>query len=169
MTVVDRTLFIAAGSGLRLGPRGVQLPKGLLKIGSGPTRSGDEVWVWAGGTTGQPTLDALSKSSSFRPDVPFGELVGIVRIGETLRKRLLDVIRRAEAIRLDVPYETCLASAAAEIAVDLVHIDDLLWSEIDDEAMYTRVRNTVWPSIFAAAAKPSLRRKRFASPRDSSE
>jgi len=245
---IDRALFIAAGSGLRLGRRGIELPKGLLQIGdttlmeraigllrgagltditivtghlrerydalaadlgpgirtvfnadfathgasrslavglaavpgpllmlesdvvwekraldamlacrsdsslltSGPTRAGDEVWVWAGGAAGRPTLETMSKNRSFRPDAPFGELVGLLRIGEALRKRLLDVIRRAEAARPDVAYETCLSAAAADLPVDLVHVDDLVWGEIDDEAMYARVREKVWPFIAAA-------------------
>jgi choline kinase len=119
---------------------------------SGPTDAGDEVWVWTDGTAGRPTLDALSKSRSFRADTPFGELVGMVRIGEALRKRLLDIIRGNDGARPDVPYETCLTAAAAAIPVELVHVDGLVWGEIDDEAMYARIREKVWPSIATAAA-----------------
>jgi choline kinase len=266
VTAIDRALFIAAGSGLRLGQRGIELPKGLLRIGdttlmeraiellrgagvtditivtghlreqydalaarlghgvrtvfnadfashgasrslavglevvqgpmlmlesdivwekraldamleggrlagplggarrwesslltSGLTSAGDEVWVWAGGTAERPTLEAMSKSPSFRPHPPFGELVGMIRIDEALRKRLLDVIRLAEADQPYVAYETCLTVAAAETPVALVHIDDLVWGEIDDESMYARIRDKVWPLIAAAAASENQR------------
>lgn len=116
---------------------------------SGVTGSGDEVWTWTAGSADRPVLAALSKRYSFRPDSPYGELVGLIRIDTTLRARLRSVIAQHEAIDRLVAYETCLAAAAAEVPVDVLRIDDLSWGEIDDETMYARVRDVVWPSIEA--------------------
>lgn len=116
---------------------------------SGPTGAGDEVWAWESEHRGRATLSALSKERAFRPRPPFGELVGIIRIGPLLRARLLREIKRAEATEPFVPYETCMTKAAADVPLELLRIDDLVWGEIDDASMYRRVRENVWPSIEA--------------------
>jgi choline kinase len=116
---------------------------------SGPTGAGDEVWVWPADAPGRPVLEAMSKDRSFRKSEPFGELVGMARIGEALRGELLATIRRAERHDVAIAYETCLSEAAVAFPVDLLRIDDLAWGEVDDEGMYARVRDIVWPSILS--------------------
>jgi len=119
---------------------------------SGPTGAGDEVWVWAKDASAPALLAGMSKNRSERRDAPFGELVGLVRIGEALRTELLAEIRRTESADAMVTYEACLSGAAATAPVELLRIDGLLWGEVDDERMYDRVRDVVWPAIQASSA-----------------
>lgn len=246
MSRVKRAVFIAAGRGLRLGPRGLQIAKGLLPLGdttpveraigllrragideisivtghlheqyealaarlgsgvrtlfnplyasrgsawslavglqatdgpfvllesdvvweeraltallhdggsklavSGFTAAGDEVWVWADGTSPNPRLAALSKDREHRDAAPYGELVGILRIDGALRAALLDVVTRSRP-EAYTDYEALLVDVAARVPVEVTLVRDLVWGEIDDEAMYDRVRRHVWPALAGA-------------------
>ena len=132
-------------------------PSASVLLASGPTRAGDEVWVWASEAGGTHSLTALSKQLSFRPVAPYGELVGLARICQALHTKLCSTIAQFEACDRFVPYETCFAAAASEVPVDVLRIDDLIWGEIDDETMYARVRDLVWPSIQAVERQPHTR------------
>lgn len=114
---------------------------------SGETASGDEVWVWADPEAPAPRLGGMSKQRRHRPEAAWGELVGLTRIGPALRPVLAAEIARATAEKPLVDYETCLVGACRTAPVELVRIEDLAWSEIDDEGMYARVVAEVWPRI----------------------
>ena len=118
---------------------------------SGFTAAGDEVWVWADGTTPGAHLSGLSKDRNHRDVAPCGELVGLLRIDKALREALLEAIecRRPEAF---ADYEALLVDAATRVPVEVTMIRDLIWGEIDNEAMYDRVRRRVWPALLAADA-----------------
>lgn len=246
MRPIDKAIFIAAGRGLRLGPRGREIPKGLLEIGgvtlierairllrragiehitivtghlhaqydslitsiggdnirtvfnpsyaelgsghslacglavtegdtlvlesdliwearaldavmapadgsllltSGPTGAGDEVWVWSSTPAQRPLLGGMSKKLDARSEPPFGELAGMVRVNAALNRAFIDEVAARTSRDPLVDYETCLVAAAQKEPVDLLRVDDLLWAEIDDETMYARVRDTVWPRL----------------------
>lgn len=121
-------------------------------LASGPTAGGDEVWVWADGDARRPVLGAMSKRRDLRPEAPFGELVGLTRIGAALRDALVPTIEGAVAADPMADYESCLVAAGARAPVDLLRLDDLAWAEIDDETMLARAVAEVVPRIRAREA-----------------
>ncbi|TCT04022.1 phosphocholine cytidylyltransferase family protein [Aquabacter spiritensis] len=120
-----------------------------LLLASGPTGGGDEVWIWAQSGTPRPVLDFMSKRCATRRGPPFGELVGITRIGAAFRAALLATEDRFFTSDPKGDYEDWLIAAATRVPLPLRRIDDLVWAEIDDEAMYARARATVWPRLAA--------------------
>lgn len=128
----------------------IEPPGDSVLLVSGPTDSGDEVWVWADPRADRPRLATMSKRRDHRREAPWGELVGLTRVGADLRAALAHEIGRATAETPLVDYETCLVGACRTAPVELARMEDLIWSEIDDEAMYARVRAEVWPRIRAA-------------------
>jgi 2-aminoethylphosphonate-pyruvate transaminase len=110
---------------------------------SGFTRSGDEVWAY----NRKNRLEHLSKSS-WCDRLPLGELVGLTRLSAAT----VAALRRAAA---DLPasahYEDGLNVVADGRDITLLHIPDLAWCEIDDEAHLERARTTVWPRIQVAS------------------
>ncbi len=105
---------------------------------SGPTGSGDEVWVEtdAGGR-----LVAMSKDRSRLGAEVAGELVGITRISPALAEEL----RRQGQVLLarspEAEYETGgLVEVAARRPVHCRRAEGLLWAEIDDENHLARAR-----------------------------
>lgn len=113
---------------------------------SGPTASGDEVWVEAPGGR----LAAMSKDRSRLGSDVLGELVGISRISLGLLSEIArEIDRRPEGSRA-LEYETGgLVVAAARRAVHCLLVPDLAWCEIDDEAHLARARDAVYPRIIA--------------------
>ena len=114
---------------------------------SGPTGAGDEVYVWADGHGGTPRFRGMSKQRTAHADEPFGELVGISRISPVLAEQL---VRHAHAAKPDSDYESAIVRAAGDVAISCLRVDDLLWGEIDDEAMLARVERSLWPRLQAA-------------------
>ena len=127
--------------------------KSSVMLTSGPTAAGDEVWVWAEDETAdRPTLGTLSKRRETRPSTPFGEMVGITRISAELSDELRSRIAIASIADPMIDYESCLVAASRIVPTDLLRLETLAWAEIDDETMYARVRDMVWPRIRARDA-----------------
>lgn len=113
---------------------------------SGPTGSGDEYYVWADESE---RVFHFSKLLSDQVQAPFGEHVGILKIGPAL----------FEALRANAPvwrqrnpkdfYEALLVSLLAEHAMSGVMVHDLLWFEIDNAAMLETARSVIWPKLQA--------------------
>ena len=114
-----------------------------------PSGSGDEAYV----QVADSQLRDLSKSKALAPGA-LGEMVGISKLSIACFD---EMIRFASAqpseARLD--YETALVAAAARIPIRCRLVDDLLWSEIDDEAQLTRARNDIYPAIVARDGRPA--------------
>jgi len=121
-------------------------PHDDLILTSGPTGAGDEVYVWADPQPGGARFRAMSKQRAAHAGAPFGELVGISKISHALAAELR---QHAADARSDADYESAVMRAAAHIAIGCERIDDLLWGEIDDEAMLARVETTLWPRLAA--------------------
>jgi 2-aminoethylphosphonate-pyruvate transaminase len=105
---------------------------------SGPTGSGDEVWVE---TDTHGCLVAMSKDRNRLGTEPAGELVGITLVSrafaEDLRSRVGDLLSRLPAAE----YETVgLVEVASRRSVHCHRADGLLWAEIDDENHLSRAR-----------------------------
>lgn len=112
---------------------------------SGPTASGDEVYVEADGCR----LVNLSKNRSQLGQTVIGEMVGITRISAPLYRLMLasadDHFRRS----LHMEYERALVSAGAGRPIDCLLIGDLLWAEIDDASHLDRATRLIYPRIVA--------------------
>ena len=111
---------------------------------SGPTGAGDEVYVWADEAGGTHRFRGMSKQRASHADVPFGELVGISKISAALAKEL---VAHAHQAKPDSDYESAVVRAAGDTAIACLRVDDLLWGEIDDEAMLARVEARLWPRL----------------------
>ena len=111
---------------------------------SGPTGAGDEVYVWADEAGGAHRFRGMSKQRASHADVPFGELVGISKISAALAREL---VAHAHQAKPDSDYESSVVRAAGDTAIGCLRVDDLLWGEIDDEAMLARVEARLWPRL----------------------
>ena len=111
---------------------------------SGPTGAGDEVYVWADEAKGTHRFRSMSKQRASHADVPFGELVGISKISAALAREL---VAHAHQAKPDSDYESAVVRAAGDTAIACLRVDDLLWGEIDDEAMLARVEARLWPRL----------------------
>jgi 2-aminoethylphosphonate-pyruvate transaminase len=108
-------------------------------LASGRTNSGDEVYVEAD-ETGR--LVAVSKDASRLGGI-HGELVGISKLSLATYRALC--ARAAGRSKLD--YEQGLAGISTERPVFVHRVDDLAWSEIDDETHLKRALADVFPEI----------------------
>lgn len=111
---------------------------------SGPTESGDEVWVYA---RRDGTLEHMSKTP-LPGRTPAGELVGVSRCSRALLDRLVGAAAQLPAL---AHYEDGLNLAANERPIHLAHREDLVWCEIDDPRQLARARDIVWPRLAARA------------------
>lgn len=111
---------------------------------SGPTGAGDEVYVWADEDKGTARFRGMSKQRTTHDDEPFGELVGISKISAGLSRQLS--VHAGEALP-DADYESAVVRAAGDSRIACLRVDDLLWGEIDDEAMLARVEARLWPRL----------------------
>ncbi|HEX2829946.1 MAG TPA: phosphocholine cytidylyltransferase family protein [Burkholderiales bacterium] len=115
---------------------------------SGPTRSGDEVYVEADGGR----LTGLSKQRARLTGDVVGELVGLTRIS----RRCLDAMcAHAEGVFREskhLEYEQALVAAAREVRVDCPVVADLAWTEIDDETHLKRAIEQIYPRIMEREA-----------------
>lgn len=113
---------------------------------SGPTGAGDEVYVWADSAEGGYRFRSMSKQRAAEADPPFGELVGISKISAALAAALQ---HGAQEAALGSDYESAIVHAAHHTSIACLRVDDLLWGEIDDEAMLARVAQQLWPRLQA--------------------
>jgi choline kinase len=124
------------------------VPSGSALLMSGPTGSGDEVYVEAP----KGYLHQLSKNRSILVQV-HGELVGITRVSAECydeMQRYAQGVFATGDLRLE--YEQALVAAARKVEVRCPLVPDLMWSEIDTEAHWTRVREEVYPEIIKREA-----------------
>ena len=119
-------------------------PEDNVVLLSGFTNSRDEVFV----QTNSGCLMAMSKDrDSLGPHVT-GELVGISKISQRLYRVMLQkAVERFHTSR-HMDYETdCMVAAARLIPVNCHVVEDLAWSEMDDEWQLIRARDKVYSVI----------------------
>jgi 2-aminoethylphosphonate-pyruvate transaminase len=117
-------------------------PQDNVVLLSGETQAGDEVFVE---TDGQNRLKAMSKDRHFLGDKIAGELVGISKISMPLFQVMLN--RRFQQTR-QVDYEADgLVEAAKTYPVYCHVVDDLIWTEIDDENHLERAIALIYPAL----------------------
>ncbi|HHJ19384.1 MAG TPA: phosphocholine cytidylyltransferase family protein [Gammaproteobacteria bacterium] len=111
---------------------------------SGPTNSGDEVYV----ETNSGLLRAMSKDRNALGKEISGELVGISKISRQLFEIMGFKAHEMFQSTLYVDYEIDgLVAASKEYPVYCHVVQDLLWAEIDDEQHLTRARTLIYPKI----------------------
>ena len=116
---------------------------------SGPTQSGDEVYV----EVRHGRVWHLSKKPTDLQTID-GEFVGINRISREMWKEMMAEGRRLMAGNPNVEYDSaCMASLAKRYPVGYVRVDDLQWAEIDDGDHLNRVIHRVLPAIRASDAR----------------
>jgi 2-aminoethylphosphonate-pyruvate transaminase len=117
-------------------------------LASGPTGSGDEVYVEASGGR----LTGLSKQRDALHGEIAGELVGLTRISRHCLDAMCAHARTVFAESKHLEYEQALVAAARTIRVECPVVPDLVWTEIDDEHHLKRARDVVYPRIAAREA-----------------
>jgi 2-aminoethylphosphonate-pyruvate transaminase len=108
-------------------------------LSSGRTNSGDEVFLEVDGTR---NLVNLSKDPARLSSID-SELVGISKLSLSVFRRLCE----AAADKPDIDYERGFVEIAETCPLFVKKIDDLAWSEIDDEDHLRRALQTVYPRI----------------------
>lgn len=131
------------------------LQAGSRILVSGATESGDEVYIWSRpGREGQPIFHTMSKDKSHRAEPRLGELVGVSVFDagktEALKRAALQTLLTDP--RAD--YESAVIHMAETRDVPCFKFEDLAWTEMDDEAMYSRAVNVIWPKIQKRDAGP---------------
>lgn len=113
---------------------------------SGPTGAGDEVYV----STERNMLVSMSKDRLALENPPTGELVGITKISANLFGKMIEISSNMFRHSLRIDYETdCLVAAGREVPIHCPLVDDLLWTEVDDEKHFGIARDLVHPAILA--------------------
>ena len=110
---------------------------------SGPTQSGDEVYVEAE----HGRLTGLSKKRSALRGTVIGELVGITRISLECLGAMCAHAERVFRESKHLEYEHALVAAAKDVRIACPVIDDLAWTEIDNESHLARAQTRVFPEI----------------------
>ncbi len=127
----------------------MRFPKDNGVLLSGPTASGDEVYVSVSGAR----IIGISKNlDQISSTIIAGELVGITKVSRYLFKEMIATAEAMFRRTLHVAYETDCLSMVASLCPLFYHlVPDLIWSEIDDPLGYRRAINRVYPTIIEAA------------------
>ncbi len=113
-------------------------------LASGPTESGDEVFIEA---SPQNELQQMSKNRALLKHIS-GELVGITKLSVTALNALCTFAEKAyKKGNRTMHYEDALVGIANHHQVYVKVIDDLVWCEIDDENHLSRALNIIYPKI----------------------
>jgi 2-aminoethylphosphonate-pyruvate transaminase len=115
---------------------------------SGPTASGDEVYVAVSGAR----IIGMSKDLGEIGSNIAGELVGITKVSRFLFKGMITAAEAMFGHTLQVAYETdCLSAVALWYPLYYHLVPDLIWSEIDAPSDFRRAKNRVYPAILKQA------------------
>ena len=109
-------------------------------LASGPTGSGDEVWVDSAGSR----LRILTKDSSAVTN-PVGEFVGITRLSALAVNQLCDVATHIGSTRPGSHYEDAVNRLAQVHPIGVELVPDLRWGEVDTLAHLERVYGLFLP------------------------
>jgi len=115
------------------------------------TGSGDEVYCWTEQRApGHNHLVELSKFPDRRPEPWHAEWVCITYLSAAGAARIREIGPAMVAAEPKIDYERSLEAIAREMDFCCDKLDNLAWSEADDEVMYARVKKTVYPLVVAA-------------------
>ena len=126
----------------------LQFPADNAVLLSGPTYSGDEVYVSAKGMR----IVGMSKDPDKFDAYKAGELVGITKVSRLLFKEMIAEAEVHFGRTLLVDYETdCLSAVSARYPLFHCLVSDLIWSEIDTPSDMRHTQDTVYPAIVKQA------------------
>ena len=115
---------------------------------SGPTHSGDEVYVATSGSR----ITGMSKDPGEIGSNIAGELVGITKVSQLLFKEMIADAEIQFSRTLQVDYETdCLSTVSARFPLYHCLVTDLIWSEIDTPSDFRHTQDMVYPAIIEQA------------------
>jgi choline kinase len=109
---------------------------------SGATKSGDEVYIY--GESGEINKITKEKMDSLTLQ---GELVGVSRISLNLLKKMCSSYKNQIKFPSNSHYEDCISGLSKNNKINYLRIDDLIWTEIDDESHYNRALNLIYPKV----------------------
>ena len=112
---------------------------------SSTTGAGDEIYVAA--TDG--LLKSAAKDRGALSGTASGEWVGISKLSEICFMNMIHFAEKTFPDRLLLDYEEALVAAARNTPVRCNLVNDLIWSEIDNETQLFRVRSHIYPLIMA--------------------
>ncbi len=125
-------------------------PDQTLIMVSGETKATDEVYVWAQDQGGaHQRFVEMSKDITCRAEPHHGELAGVTCFSAESVAQLKTHAEAQFAASPASDYELAVVNFAQETPLACHKIDDLAWAEMDDETMYARARDVVWPRIQA--------------------
>jgi len=118
-------------------------PKPDVVLLSGPTLSGDEVYV----QTEAGKLANMSKDRRALASNVAGELVGISKISAELFAVLVQQAELLFRSSIKVDYESGLVVSARVHPIFCHRLQDLVWAEIDDEHHLVRAKERIYPRL----------------------
>lgn len=118
-------------------------PHDDLLLASGPTGSGDEVYV---GAENGRLVDLTKRLDALRGE-RVGELVGLTRVSTALHRELSEQGLRLLADTRKVEYEAALVAASRVRPIPVLVVDDLVWTEVDDATHLARARTQIVPRL----------------------
>lgn len=130
-------------------------------LASGPTDSGDEVWLQ---TDAGCILQGHSKLKE-KLGSPCGELVGITRLSKATLDHMTAYCEAEAQTQPTMEYETAMTYVSGKgnpIAVRT--IEHYYWCEIDNEEHLSRAIEKVWPRIAESESLRQVRREVLLNP-----
>lgn len=109
---------------------------------SGKTSSGDEVYVYGK----DQRVQCLSKDKLSSPSL-LGELVGISKISKELYREMCSSYERDITFPSNYHYEDSLTHVSEKQNIGSLKVENLAWTEIDDESHYKRTLEKIYPRI----------------------
>lgn len=119
-------------------------PEDTVILGSGPTLSGDEVYLQA---TDQKRIVTVSKNRSLLSRVD-GELTGLNKVSMDAYKKLIALSDSTFETEPKLDYEIALSRISTEEFPVFLHTeDDLVWCEVDNDEHFERAQTLIIPRI----------------------
>ena len=126
-------------------------------LASGKTGSNDEVYIYGENhgersdyettsSTVSGDIAAISKQPRQHLQVQ-GELVGISKISQNLLRTMCAHHEENLTFPCSNHYEECISEVSTEQVVHFLRVDDLVWTEIDDQSHYDRAVKKIYPGI----------------------
>jgi 2-aminoethylphosphonate-pyruvate transaminase len=123
-------------------------PRPDVILASGPTRSGDEVFI----ETDAGLLVNMSKQAGELKSSD-AELVGITKICHSTFRAMCAYAEQEFPARPKLDYEYVLVGVGKSIPIHVERVSDYAWCEIDDENHLRRAENIILPQIKEREAK----------------
>ncbi len=112
-------------------------------LASGKTNSTDEVYIE---TDQNMMLINMSKNKDDLKRIS-GELVGISKISVETFHKVCSLFQRDETLLKKIEYEIALTKLSQQNPIKVDKINDLVWTEIDNEKHFNRAVNIIYPKI----------------------